>query len=236
MDATNGATHTARAKDEFFAASMYMFHITGFPQQPGVLTRQGGRAARRTAGCVAYRPGRQPAHSRPGRRGRRVQHAGLLAREQRQPHPARPEEIMEDHPRARRRRRRSPCRNGVHQSQVDVQRSFADAGGARLASFPPRRRACGAAHLREARIRRDLLRPVLRYRAGRQEIPEGSLRRQRPRQPLQGLLRGRRMRDPGTPDRSRRRRQRAAVLPGRRRRAHLPAQDQQGRPRRRHLR
>ena len=30
----------AQAKDEFFAASMYMFHITGFPQQPGVLPGQ----------------------------------------------------------------------------------------------------------------------------------------------------------------------------------------------------
>jgi CotH kinase protein len=31
---------SARAKDEFFAAPMYMFHITGFPQQPGVLPGQ----------------------------------------------------------------------------------------------------------------------------------------------------------------------------------------------------
>src|SRR5690242_4481010 len=30
----------ARAKDEFFGAGMYMFHITGFPQQPGVLAGQ----------------------------------------------------------------------------------------------------------------------------------------------------------------------------------------------------
>ena len=28
---------SAKAKDEFFAARMYLFHITGFPQQPGVL-------------------------------------------------------------------------------------------------------------------------------------------------------------------------------------------------------
>ena len=40
MDETSGATHTASAKDEFFSAGMYMFRITGFPQQPGVLTRQ----------------------------------------------------------------------------------------------------------------------------------------------------------------------------------------------------
>ena len=40
MDETSGATHTASAKDEFFSACMYMFRITGFPQQPGVLTRQ----------------------------------------------------------------------------------------------------------------------------------------------------------------------------------------------------
>ena len=37
MDTTSGAAHTAHAKDEFFAADMYMFHVTGFPQQPGVL-------------------------------------------------------------------------------------------------------------------------------------------------------------------------------------------------------
>jgi hypothetical protein len=42
MDATNGAAHTAHAKDEFFDSSMYMFHITGFPQGPGVLTREAG--------------------------------------------------------------------------------------------------------------------------------------------------------------------------------------------------
>jgi hypothetical protein len=42
MDETSGATHTARAKDEFFSAGMYMFHITGFPQQSGVLTGQVG--------------------------------------------------------------------------------------------------------------------------------------------------------------------------------------------------
>ena len=31
------AADSVRAKDEFFATGMYMFHITGFPQQPGVL-------------------------------------------------------------------------------------------------------------------------------------------------------------------------------------------------------
>jgi hypothetical protein len=40
MDATTGAAQGAHAKDEFFAARMYLFHITGFPQQPGVLLRQ----------------------------------------------------------------------------------------------------------------------------------------------------------------------------------------------------
>jgi hypothetical protein len=39
MDAKSGAD-AARAKDEFFGTEMYMFHITGFPQKPGVLTRQ----------------------------------------------------------------------------------------------------------------------------------------------------------------------------------------------------
>ena len=32
-------SEAAQAKDEFFAAEMYMFHIAGFPQQPGVLMR-----------------------------------------------------------------------------------------------------------------------------------------------------------------------------------------------------
>lgn len=44
------------AKDEFFAAQMYMFHITGFPQQPGVLTRQAG--APRDARLDVWRTGR----------------------------------------------------------------------------------------------------------------------------------------------------------------------------------
>src|ERR1035438_6275965 len=38
MSETNEAAQTARAKDEFFSADMHMFHVTGFPQQPGVLT------------------------------------------------------------------------------------------------------------------------------------------------------------------------------------------------------
>jgi CotH kinase protein len=42
MDGTSGTGHAAQAKDEFFAAAMHMVHITGFPQQPGVLTRQAG--------------------------------------------------------------------------------------------------------------------------------------------------------------------------------------------------
>ena len=205
MDETSGATqHSARQGRVLFRRHVHVPHH-GLPAAARCADAAGGSAAGRAAGCVAHRPGQQSAHSRPGRRRRRVQHAGLLPGQQRQPDPARPEEIMENHPRARRRRRRSPRRDDAGQPQVDVQRSVADAGGAGLASFRPGWRACGAAHLREARIRRDLLRPVLRYRAGRQEVPEGSLRRQRPRQPLQGLLRGRRMRDPGTPRRSRRR-------------------------------
>jgi CotH kinase protein len=48
MSKTNEASQPARAKDEFFSADTYMFHVTGFPQQPGVLTskveaRQGAR-------------------------------------------------------------------------------------------------------------------------------------------------------------------------------------------------
>jgi len=42
MSTTAETAHTAQAKDEFFAASMYMFHVTGFPQQPGVLTHPAG--------------------------------------------------------------------------------------------------------------------------------------------------------------------------------------------------
>jgi len=38
MGETSGATHAGHIKDEFFSAGMYMFHITGFPQQSGVLT------------------------------------------------------------------------------------------------------------------------------------------------------------------------------------------------------
>jgi hypothetical protein len=40
MDENSEARDTARAKAEFFAAGMHMFHITGFPQQSGVLTRK----------------------------------------------------------------------------------------------------------------------------------------------------------------------------------------------------
>ena len=42
MSTTSEAAHPPQAKDEFFAASMYMFHVTGFPQQSGVLTRPAG--------------------------------------------------------------------------------------------------------------------------------------------------------------------------------------------------
>jgi hypothetical protein len=38
--ATAARSAQAQAKDEFFAASMYMFHVTGFAQQPGVLPGQ----------------------------------------------------------------------------------------------------------------------------------------------------------------------------------------------------
>src|SRR6266699_4980139 len=59
MDATNGAAHTARAKDEFFAASMYMFHITGFPQQPSVLREAAApRGARLDVWCTDPADGR----------------------------------------------------------------------------------------------------------------------------------------------------------------------------------
>ena len=34
MSETNEAAQTARAKDEFFAADMHMFHVTGFRSSP----------------------------------------------------------------------------------------------------------------------------------------------------------------------------------------------------------
>src|SRR5580693_618873 len=40
MDEASRATNTARVKDEFFSVGMYMFHVTGFPEQSGVLMRQ----------------------------------------------------------------------------------------------------------------------------------------------------------------------------------------------------
>jgi hypothetical protein len=40
MDETSKATQTTQTKAEFFSADMHMFHITGFPQQSGVLTRK----------------------------------------------------------------------------------------------------------------------------------------------------------------------------------------------------
>src|SRR5882724_7984054 len=40
MDETSKGTHTTQTKAEFFSADMHMFHITGFPQQSGVLTRK----------------------------------------------------------------------------------------------------------------------------------------------------------------------------------------------------
>jgi len=38
MNETSEPMRTAHAKDEFFSADMYMFHVTGFPQQPAVRT------------------------------------------------------------------------------------------------------------------------------------------------------------------------------------------------------
>ncbi len=40
MNGTNGPSRTAHAKDEFFSARLHMVHVTGFPPQPGVLTRK----------------------------------------------------------------------------------------------------------------------------------------------------------------------------------------------------
>ena len=86
------------------------------------------------------------------------------------------------------------------------------------------------AHLRQARDQRPLHGPVLPRRAGRQAVPQGSLRQQRRRQPLQGLLRRHRLRDARAPGRRRRRRQRPPVLQAAAtRRPHLPPEDQRGR-------
>ena len=203
-ETTQATTRAAHAKDEFFAADMHMFHVTGFPQPPDVLTRKAEAPPGARLDVWRTDPASDQHIPGPRRRGRRVQHAELFRRQQRQQDPAHAEEVMEDRPGGRARRRRSPGRDDDHQPQVDVQRPVADAGGAGLAAVRARGHSRGAAHLCQARVRRDLLRAVLRHRAGGQEVPEGSLRRQSPRQSLQGLLRGRRMRHPGTPHRRRR--------------------------------
>src|SRR5262249_53048554 len=42
MSTTAETAHTAQAKDEFFAAGMYMVHVTAFPHQPGVASQPAG--------------------------------------------------------------------------------------------------------------------------------------------------------------------------------------------------
>ena len=132
MDETSGATHTARAKDEFFSAGMHMFHITGFPQQSGVLTRKVGapQGARLevwridSAESVIF-PAQVPKASRSapeflvGQSGNRTLHA-----------PKRSWKITLDH------QALFTSLDDVRQSQVDVQRSFPDARGAGLAPVP----------------------------------------------------------------------------------------------------
>ncbi len=73
MDETSGATDAVRAKDEFFSAGMYMFHITGFPQQPGVLTRQVRAPQGARLDLWRTDPADTSPYSRPGRRGRSEQ-------------------------------------------------------------------------------------------------------------------------------------------------------------------
>ena len=86
MDAINRAANTVRAKDEVHAVGMHVFHfITDFLRQLGELLRQAPRAGRCTAGHVANRLGRRPAHSQPRNRVRRVQLSGLLPGEELQP-------------------------------------------------------------------------------------------------------------------------------------------------------
>ena len=51
MDETSEATHTTQTKAELFSADMHMFHITGLPQQSGVLTRKMRRRGARGWRC-----------------------------------------------------------------------------------------------------------------------------------------------------------------------------------------
>ena len=201
MDETTQATH---AKDEFFAAGMHMFHVTGFSPPPDVLTRKAEAPQGARLDVWPTDPASDLHIPAPGAEGVAFSTPGFSLVNSGNRTLRTPKRSWKIDAGGRARRRRSPGRDDDHQSQVDVQRSVADAGGTGLAAVPARGRSRGPAHLCEARIRRHLLRAVLRHRAGGQEVPEGSLRRQSPRQSLQGLLRGRRMRHPGTPRRRRR--------------------------------
>ena len=103
MNTTNEATQSARAKDEFFSADMHMFHVTGFPQQPGVLTSKA--AAPRDARLDMWPTDPASNHHISGPDAGRAAFGteGFSAHQQRQPDPARPEEILEDNRRERRR-------------------------------------------------------------------------------------------------------------------------------------
>ena len=144
MNETSEPMRTAHAKDEFFSADMYMFHVTGFPQQPAVRTSK--VEAPQGARLDVWRT--DPASDRhipgPGAEGVAfgTQGFSLINSGNRTLHaPKRSWKVTLEHGAGR------PRRDDVRQSQVDVQRSLADAGGAGLAPVPARGRSRGAAHL-----------------------------------------------------------------------------------------
>ena len=189
------------AQDEFFAAEMYMFHVTGFPQQPGVLMHQAGapHGARldvwRTGPADAQHipgPGAQgPALSTPDfslvNSGNRTLRA-----------PKRSWKITLGH----------TGHGGNHlagMTRVNLKSMYNDPSQMREALAWRLFRHAGVPSARHtyAKLAFDAsyygLFSVIEQ--VEQEIPEGPLRRQPLWQPLQGLLRRCRMRDPGTPGR-----------------------------------
>ena len=71
----------SQGKGEFFEADMYLVRVTGFPLPRRILARPLTSAGQPPARGVAHRSGGSQAHSAARRRGRPVQHLGLLARQ-----------------------------------------------------------------------------------------------------------------------------------------------------------
>jgi hypothetical protein len=159
MSTTVEAAHSAQAKDEFFAASMYMFHVTGFPQQSGVLTHPAAAPPGARLDVWRTDPADGQHIPRPGAEGIMLSTQGfsLANSGNRTLHaPKRSWKVELE----------GAAHGGAHlarQSQIHVQRPLADAGGAGLAPTAQRGHTGGAAHLRQARVRRYLLRPVLAH-------------------------------------------------------------------------